>query len=257
MSSPANTHFMAHSLTLVQQSSYIQIAGAVILIYDHTLTVHDECELVWGAPWSIGKVLFLLNRYPPFVDASMGVYRSIAPSITADVCAYIYHVSGWMIIAGIIMSEVIIVIRVWALWQFSRIVGASLLIVAILGISITSISYVKFSDEMTFVDMNNIAPNLDGCFSAPRSNIVFLAFVGLVVWETLVVILLLSRGARHFGHVSNGFLLRMYQNGIMYYIFMAFVSCINIDILLTGRPESANLLTPYALYPPITLSVLV
>ncbi|KAF7433606.1 hypothetical protein PC9H_005567 [Pleurotus ostreatus] len=142
------------------------------------------------------------------------------------------------------MSEVIIVIRVWALWQFSRIVGASLLIVAILGISITSISYVKFSDEMTFVDMNNIAPNLDGCFSAPRSNIVFLAFVGLVVWETLVVILLLSRGARHFGHVSNGFLLRMYQNGIMYYIFMAFVSCINIDILLTGRPESANLLTP-------------
>ncbi|KAF9498267.1 hypothetical protein BDN71DRAFT_415208 [Pleurotus eryngii] len=61
--------------------------------------------------------------------------------------------------------------------------------------------------------MNIIAPNLNGCFSAPRSNIVFLAFLGLVVWETLVMILLLSRGVRHFGHVSNGFLLRVYQNG--------------------------------------------
>ncbi|KAF4600509.1 hypothetical protein EYR38_005138 [Pleurotus pulmonarius] len=267
--SSVDTPLITHSLTLVQQSSYVQITGAAVLLYDYTLTVHDECRLVWRAPWSIGKVLFLFNRYPPFVDAGIGVYRSIAPSIPLTVCTHIYDVSGWMIIAGIIISEIIMVIRVWALWEFSRVVGALLLVMATLGIGVTSISYVKFSDEiscgstpqswtssyveLTFrtpthpvVDMDAIPSslNLNGCFPAFGSNIVFLAFVSLFVWETLVMVLLLSKCAQHFRYVSRGFLRTVYQDGVLYYGVMVVVSCINVAILLTWPVEGANLLTP-------------
>ncbi|KAL4248228.1 hypothetical protein AB1N83_013663, partial [Pleurotus pulmonarius] len=192
------------------------------------------------------KVLFLLNRYPPFVDAGIGVYRSIAPSIPLTVCTHIYDVSGWMIIAGIIISEIIMVIRVWALWEFSRVVGALLLVMATLGIGVTSISYVKFSDEISFVDMDAIPSslNLNGCFPAFGSNIVFLAFVSLFVWETLVMVLLLSKCAQHFRYVSRGFLRTVYQDGVLYYGVMVVVSCINVAILLTWPVEGANLLTP-------------
>ncbi|KAF4574442.1 hypothetical protein EYR36_005777 [Pleurotus pulmonarius] len=214
--SSVDTPLITHSLTLVEQSSV-------------------------RAPSCTYKLLALLY--------------CIAPSIPLTVCTYIYDVSGWMIIAGIIISEIIMVIRVWALWQFSRVVGALLLVMAILGIGVTSISYVKFSDEISFIDMNAIplSLNLNGCFPAFGSNIVFLAFVSLFVWETLVMVLLLSKGAQHFRHVSRSFLRTVYQDGVLYYGVMVVVSCMNVVILLTWPVEGANLLTPYATLPPTDL----
>lgn len=37
------------------------------MFYDHSLTFSDEVELVWKAPPSFSKALFLLNRYAAVV----------------------------------------------------------------------------------------------------------------------------------------------------------------------------------------------
>ena len=31
----------------------------------------DQVNYVWAEPWSFGSILFLLNRYSPFIDAFM------------------------------------------------------------------------------------------------------------------------------------------------------------------------------------------
>jgi hypothetical protein len=39
------------------------VAGLVVLLYDHLLTLPKEVELIWKAPASAPKYAFLLNRY--------------------------------------------------------------------------------------------------------------------------------------------------------------------------------------------------
>ena len=38
-------------------------AGAVVLFYDHIMTLPDEYRFVWKAKSSFAKYAFLLNRY--------------------------------------------------------------------------------------------------------------------------------------------------------------------------------------------------
>ena len=51
------------------------IDGISLKIYDYTLTFNMEKSLMWNAPWSVAKVLFLLTRYVVFSDITIVVWR--------------------------------------------------------------------------------------------------------------------------------------------------------------------------------------
>ncbi|KAF4600577.1 hypothetical protein EYR38_005215 [Pleurotus pulmonarius] len=231
--SPEDMQSIIHSLQLMRQSSG----------YDYILTVYDERNLVWKAKWSVGKVLFLLTRYPTFVDVGMAVYHNIAPSIPPETCVLLYNVSGWMVIIGMIIAEIIMVIRVWALWGNSKIVGAILVVLSIIGVVVTAISYALFSGSLEFIATDTIAPGLIGCLPGRGTNIVFIGYLVLMAYEALVMILLLLKGVQHFRHVSTRFLYAFYQDGIVYYGVLLLISVLNVIVLLTGPRENANLLT--------------
>ena len=40
-----------------------KVAGLAALLYDHALTISDEIRLIWAAPRSFLKWIFLLNHY--------------------------------------------------------------------------------------------------------------------------------------------------------------------------------------------------
>ncbi|KAF8513378.1 hypothetical protein JB92DRAFT_2924089 [Gautieria morchelliformis] len=42
---------------------YVAVAALAMLTYDCALTFDDEFEFVWKRSWSVGKVLFIFNRY--------------------------------------------------------------------------------------------------------------------------------------------------------------------------------------------------
>ncbi|KAH9986753.1 hypothetical protein BJV74DRAFT_844059 [Russula compacta] len=44
-------------------AKYLSVAGLVALLYDHVLTLNDEIQLIWSAPRSFAKWIFLVNRY--------------------------------------------------------------------------------------------------------------------------------------------------------------------------------------------------
>ena len=52
---------------------------AVILIsskaYDYCLTFSQELLFVWTSRWSLVRVLYVLNRYMPFIDTALVFYR--------------------------------------------------------------------------------------------------------------------------------------------------------------------------------------
>ncbi|KAK7691488.1 hypothetical protein QCA50_004887 [Cerrena zonata] len=47
----------------IQTIRYAELASSVIIVFDHIVTLDQEIELIWKSGWSLGKCLFLLNRY--------------------------------------------------------------------------------------------------------------------------------------------------------------------------------------------------
>jgi len=46
--------------------SYVEVANLTVFIWDILLTLPREIEFVWRARWSLGKVLYIINRYGTF-----------------------------------------------------------------------------------------------------------------------------------------------------------------------------------------------
>lgn len=46
------------------------VVGATMLLYDYFLTLGMEVDLVWSSHWSPMNVVFIAQRYLPFVDAA-------------------------------------------------------------------------------------------------------------------------------------------------------------------------------------------
>lgn len=52
------------------------MAACVLFVWDYLLTVDLEVQHVWKSQWSVIKVVFLLQRYLPFIDSCyLGLYR--------------------------------------------------------------------------------------------------------------------------------------------------------------------------------------
>ncbi|KAL4257379.1 hypothetical protein AB1N83_009645 [Pleurotus pulmonarius] len=212
-----------------------------VSLFDYLLTVGDEAGLVWHGPWSIGKILYLLARYPVFLDISMSIYHNVATSITPDTCALVFNLSGGAFMFGIIMAELIMAIRIWALWGNSRIIGASLGVCTVALAAIGAFFYGRFSKGLFFIDTSGIAPHLAGCLPGPGSRVLYAGYLGLAGYEALLLGLLLMKGVRDFRHISTGFLYTFYQDGIVYYVILLLISIGNAVTLLAGPPEAATL----------------
>ncbi|KAJ6549948.1 hypothetical protein B0H19DRAFT_1264821 [Mycena capillaripes] len=100
-------HSVIVALQNVLTTRYVSVAGFVVLLYDHLLTLDDEVEFVWKAPKSLEKVLFLLLRYmvPLFLTAQT-VTRSGLPVITMSDVTY----AGWL---SIVISNLLVLQRIW------------------------------------------------------------------------------------------------------------------------------------------------
>jgi len=60
-----------YSLLLGKSLTFYYFLHVVI----HFSATEAEIRLVWGAPWNIGKFLYIITRYIPFAGAIMMVYR--------------------------------------------------------------------------------------------------------------------------------------------------------------------------------------
>ncbi|ETW77542.1 hypothetical protein HETIRDRAFT_173803 [Heterobasidion irregulare TC 32-1] len=57
----------------------------MILIQDWLVLFGEEVDLVWNSQWSIPKLLYIINRYAPFVDVTLDLYHSLSKSISPEV----------------------------------------------------------------------------------------------------------------------------------------------------------------------------
>ncbi|KAF9500208.1 hypothetical protein BDN71DRAFT_1189847 [Pleurotus eryngii] len=230
-----------YALALLRQASYTSVTSVALLLYDYSLTVYAEPSLIWSAPWSLGKALFLLTRYLPFLDGSLSLYRDFGPKTQR--CSLNDNIIGWSLILGTAIAELIMVLRVWALWTRSRWVGVGLALLSAAAIVGTGIVYIKFSQQRSFPAGD--IPNQFGCRPLDGSNTERVIFIIVTVFEILMLILTVTRVLLDQTLRASSVIRGAYRDGVMYYALLAISSTVNaVMISKTQSPIATMLVLP-------------
>ncbi|TFK35022.1 hypothetical protein BDQ12DRAFT_326505 [Crucibulum laeve] len=232
-----------HSLHKLQVVTYLHVAGTALLVIDWFLTIGDEITYAWTAPWNLGKVLFFLTRYPAFVDSALTLYHQVGYHLSTDRCVILFRVTGWMIIIGIVIAEIILVLRVWAVYERSRKIGIFLILFSIACVIVAAVGFVKFHGSQTFTAMDSFAPNVPGCYPDGGTNIVYVDFIVLLVFETVTLGMTVIKAVQHFRQGTSSFVYTFFQDGIMYYAVLQAISLVNVVVLFLHIREYTNLVT--------------
>ncbi|KAG9219427.1 hypothetical protein CCMSSC00406_0005321 [Pleurotus cornucopiae] len=239
------------SLTLFQLCSYSAAVSAALLFYDYSITVADEIELIWFAPWGAGKGLFLLNRYLSFIDTPLWLYRDLGTRHSLSVCGTLDNITGCeflcysafalvllIVAASSYPTKVIMILRVWALWARSRILGAALAVLTSGTFVGVAVAYVKYHQARTYEP-----PILNlGCRAVDNSRTDGVIYILVTAVEISMLILIMTRGLRGDRLRYSSAIRRAYRDGILYYVILAISSALNASMMGRAPRELATAL---------------
>lgn len=237
MSASSNPVISAQRLQVVR---YTQVVSMTVLITEWFLIIGEEVEYVWKAKWTYLKVFYLMSRYSPFLDTPFTLLNYITPRIKPETCLAYYQISTVSTFVGMSISEYILLARTYALYGRSRKIGL------ILGIGIvicTMIGIVTISLFLTSLVFGPLpSPEIPGCLLKQGSDIVFVNFVILLIWEFLVVVLTAYRGIKSLRGSRAPLVQTLYRDGIFFFVCLLVLSTANIVVLIVAPLEYLDLL---------------
>ncbi|KAI5122260.1 hypothetical protein M0805_007124 [Coniferiporia weirii] len=214
------------------------VAFGALLVYDvFCVTLAQEVSLVWPSRWTLGKGLFFLNRYLPFVDTFLSLHLLTGGNTDRE-CLLGFRAVTWLIVIGNIISELILMLRTYAFWGGGRRI---LIILVILGLVVFVPVIVVTQIETVSYDFR---ADSAGCVSTgTTSSIIFVAFLLLIICETSIVILTLIVVRRDHQQTQSALVKQMYRDSLLYYLCLISFSVVNLSIAVAAPPEFANWLT--------------
>ncbi|KIK54483.1 hypothetical protein GYMLUDRAFT_264583 [Collybiopsis luxurians FD-317 M1] len=197
------------------------IHSASLQVYDYFCTLDREVELIWSNPSTLASWMFFLNRYLPFFDTFLNIVVNFSTSLSAEQCLIQTKIVIWFMFVGMVISEVILMLRTYAVWERRK---SILLFFAILTLTIMVPSIVftwKEADSLRFVSIN-------GCHATEASNIIFLAYCLLAGYETILAVFIVIKAFQHLRQTRDPWVAKLYKDGILFYFFLLALSCGNI-----------------------------
>ncbi|KAK0432564.1 hypothetical protein EV421DRAFT_1910805 [Armillaria borealis] len=204
-------------------SSYSIIASVTVLVYDLLLLLPTEINYVWlPRPVHPLLLLFALNRYLPLIDAAIAINWLLRKPSAAQ-CRQLSFIRGALAALGIFISQVILMIRTYAIWDRHRVVFWCFIGIGIfsfvpgvvgLGIKLKTSQFVGPFDH-------------PGCLSH-SSKVANLIYIPVLVSETIIASLTLVKGVQHLRRSSHPFLTELYISGMLFYACLLFITLTNI-----------------------------
>ncbi|KIK60709.1 hypothetical protein GYMLUDRAFT_43546 [Collybiopsis luxurians FD-317 M1] len=249
----------------IQVSRYTMLALSILYIYDLVTTLDQEVELVWKKPKSLLSVLFFLNRYVPLCAAVIGpaVFLISTPELTNSVCEnWMKYMCGESVVT-LATIHVILVIRVWAIYQRSMRI---LIPLVVFGMC----SFISYS---TIILAGNIRPSnaepVPGFFTCTFEEPSWYAatWLPLLAFETTLFILVLWRGYQMFrksdsivpisGTSGRRLAQVLVRDSVIYYLSTGMVLVMNTCMWYWADGSLLESSSSYALFlPPIVTSKL-
>ncbi|KAK7470059.1 hypothetical protein VKT23_001497 [Stygiomarasmius scandens] len=215
----------------------------MIKVFDYLLTLEKEITLIWKSKWGVAKVLYMLSKFPPFIDVPLVLWYSLTPNIPMRQCHPIYSISSWFTLFGILIAEMILMMRTIALWGRDSKVSTVLVILIILGTVTCIVVLVLFLRSLKYgpPPLSTVV----GCYPTEGSIILFVDFVILILYESIMLSLTMWVGFKKFRHSGNPLIKVLYRDGIYYFIYTFLISLGNILVLVAGPPELVDLLNTF------------
>ncbi|KAL5533934.1 hypothetical protein ACEPAG_394 [Sanghuangporus baumii] len=228
------------SLGRAQTVNYANVICAALITYDYFLTLPDEMRLIWPAKWNAGKIMFFLTRYPVFVDTSLTIINLIQPNLKLSLCKPTYQAGAWMSFAGITIAEIIMMMRVYAIWGAKREV-AIFLVIFNLGIIIPDIVLLERSLR-SLVFMPSPFPTLAPCVLIDADLSVYIDFILIMVSEFVVIVMTFWKCFSEWRASRSSLMKALLEDGVQYFVCMFAISFANLLVVKTAVVDFSGLL---------------
>ncbi|TBU43452.1 hypothetical protein BD309DRAFT_960631 [Dichomitus squalens] len=175
-------------ITNSQNLSYSEVACVALLTWDVVITLSDEVELIWKRRWTAAKVMYLIARYLPWLVQlallAINVNGTTGLSFTSGQCAAWQIVQGTLLQAIVTSVDVILIIRVYALYHRNRILLIGL--GSLFSAEVASLCYilVKVTPRLTYNDE---------CYVVSSPSIFQYYWVVSLAFETLLFTLTIGK----------------------------------------------------------------
>ncbi|KAG2359373.1 hypothetical protein BDR07DRAFT_220155 [Suillus spraguei] len=233
--------------------SYWTVAAAAVVVYDWALTLGQEIELIWRQRWSLMTVLYLVIRYIGILYSVIYVLPSMTlVSLTDVVSNIINYTSNSMYVVAVAMLGAIMIDRLHAMYQRSRIMLISLAII-FLAINIA------YGTITVIVTMYNVGEEqiLSGVHICGYQNpgdfglLNTIVWVLNTVWEVLALCLSVFIAVKHFrdlrqydlstGSTIGDCFRVLMKSHVLYFASFAGVSCTQFISYSSGFVNSDSI----------------
>ncbi|KAK0234863.1 hypothetical protein EDD85DRAFT_774410, partial [Armillaria nabsnona] len=194
-----------------------------VLVSDLLLLLPTEINYVWlPRPLHPLLLLFALNHYLPLIDAAISINWLLhKPSATQ--CHQLSFITGPLAALGIFISQVILMIRTYAIWDRHRVVFWCFIRIGMFSFIPGIVSLLIQLKTSQFLRQSDDS----GCLSH-LSKVASLLYIPIVVSETIIASLTLFKGVQHLRHSSHPFLKELYVSRMFFYACLLFMTLANI-----------------------------
>ncbi|KAK0186995.1 hypothetical protein F5146DRAFT_1003976 [Armillaria mellea] len=230
-------HTARLKMTLITSSNSLPfssfLASVTVIVYDLLLLLPTEVNYVW-LPRPVHPLLplFALNRYLPLVNVAICMHWLLHEPGVAW-CHQLYTITGPLAILEIFTSQLILMIRTYAIWDRHRMVLWCFIGIVIFCFTSTVV--------MLIIELRSqfVGPTNHDCLSQ-SSSMPNILYIPVVVSETIIASLTLFKGVQHLRHSSHPFVTELYVSGMFFYLYLFFITLANILL-----PMWAHNITPF------------
>ncbi|KAJ3509748.1 hypothetical protein NLJ89_g5060 [Agrocybe chaxingu] len=221
--------FLFERLHILEVTRMVDVAASTIFVWDYLMTIGMEIEYVWPGKWTTMKVVYLLQRYLPFIDTVwLQLHQIFATNLSPSTCHILTTTSRSLMYIGLALSEMILTFRAWAVWNCHRVLTI-LLPILFIGCWAPHLAFlVEILKSLEYATPP--IPQFIGCFAVKASSNTVISWILLMVWDTVIFVLMVIPAIKTFRFRG--------QSALYTTVYAEAMSVINIVLL---RLESVDI----------------
>ncbi|KAG8970784.1 hypothetical protein FRC03_000001, partial [Tulasnella sp. 419] len=261
MASPQTEAILRRAIAGITSSvdvNYAAIAGFTLLFYDYILTFADEVKFIWTSRRSLGKLLFFLNRYVTQIDLLLQIHLytnlslskkplnhttySFFSNIRDSRCTYGFKASLWLNLFVMMVTELMLVLRTYALW------GGNKTILIVLGLAFMLCDAACFGllIEITRSIYYVRAPTkfVRSCYFDAEYYLLYGYFVPSLVFQVIIFSLTIWKARQHISAKPelSPLFETLYRDGFLFFIVVFAMTLANHLVFILGSNDYKRLL---------------
>ncbi|KAH9896720.1 hypothetical protein C8Q73DRAFT_421795 [Cubamyces lactineus] len=197
-----------------------------------------QVRLIWPSRWSIMKIIFLLNRYTPLIDSTLGLSMMLGTT-NPHSCDVQFHFLIYSYTIGSFLSETILIARTLALYEFKPWIVCAMAAIA-LGVIVPGL-YMSHYILSKIQYPSRAVLEIVGCVPSIDDGQSWVLYMCVLISETVVIALTVYKMWQTSVDVNQRSLLvwTMYRDGSLYYVVLLILSIVNLCFMLSA-PKAAT-----------------